>query len=492
MLSTDRPAGAASRLILPVLILGVLAFALVQSLIAPVLPEIQHDLHTTQSLVTWVLTAYLLSASIFTPILGRLGDRIGKDKVLLVALVALGVGSLISALAPNIGVMLVGRAVQGLGGGVIPLAFGIIRDELPRERVAGAVGVIAALIAVGSGLGIVLAGPIVTVLDYRALFWIPMVVVAAAAVAAYFLIPPSPSRSPGRVSWSASVLLAAWLVCLLVPLTQASSWGWGSVRVIGLLLAAVLLAAAWILVETRSSSPLIDMRMMRVPAVWTTNLVALLFGIGLYAVFGFLPAFVQTPTAAGYGFGASVTQAGLLLLPVSAAMFLSGLLAPRLAVRFGAKRLLVAGTVVSIASFAILTLAHDRQWEIMLSMAILGVGFGAAFATMSNVIVAAVPAHQTGAANGMNTNIRTIGGAVGAAVMASIVGAHTLPGGLPTERGYTYGFAALGVASVAAALAALLVPRYHEAHAAEEPGTASTYAVSAPGPVPALATELAE
>jgi MFS family permease len=466
VLQPARHARADTRFVVPVLLLGVVSYALIQSLIAPVLPVIQQDLHTTQSTVTWVLTVNLLSASIFTPILGRLGDRAGKEKLLLVTLVALAVGSAISAVAPNIGVMLVGRAVQGLGGGVLPLAFGIVRDTLPRQRVAGAVGLIAAVLGIGTGLGVVLAGPIVDALDYRALFWLPMIMVLVAAVVTHFRIPSSGVRAPGRFSWTASVLLAAWLVALLVPLTEASQWGWGSTRVLGLLLAAVVLAIAWVLVETRSASPLIDMRMMRTPAVWTTNLVALLFGIGLYGLLGFLPAFMQTPPSAGYGFGASVTRAGLLILPLSVAMFVSGLAGPRLTHRFGAKTVLVGGTLLSVASFAILTLAHDRQWEILVAMAVLGLGFGAAFATMSNVVVAAVPAHQTGVANGMNANIRTIGGSLGAALMASIVGAQVLPSGLPTENGYRYGFAALGLASVGAALAALLVPRNHQ-HVAE-------------------------
>ncbi|GIH15613.1 MFS transporter [Rugosimonospora africana] len=454
------------RPILPVLILAAFSFSVIQSLVAPVLPEIQRELHTTQSTVTWIITAYLLSASIFTPILGRLGDRVGKDKVLFVALIALAVGLAISAIAPNIGIMLVGRVVQGFGGGIFPLAFGIVRDEVPRERVAGTVGILASLLAVGLGLGAVLAGPIVDVLDSRALFWLPMILVVTAAVASYFVIPPSPTRSPGQFSWAASVLLGAWLILLLVPLSEASAWGWGSARVLGMFIAAGVLAVAWIVVEAKATSPLIDMRMMRIPAVWTTNLVSLLFGVAMYGMIGFLPAFLQTPPAAGYGFGASITEAGLLMLPMSVTMFGSGVVTPPLSHRVGAKKVLVVGTVITLASFVILVLAHTREWEILLAMAILGVGFGAAFATMSNVIVAAVPPHQTGVANGMNTNIRSIGGAIGAAVMASVVSAHALPSGLPAEKGYTYGFTALGIATAGAALAAFLVPRNHQ-HADE-------------------------
>ena len=272
-----------------VLAAAVAAFALLQSLVIPVLPTIQAGLHTSQNTVTWVLTAYLLSASIFTPIMGRLGDMRGKERMLVVALIALTVGSVLAALAGSITVMIVARVIQGVGGGVLPLAFGIIRDEFPKQRVAGAVGVIAALAAAGAGLGIVLAGPIVAALNYHWLFWIPAIILAVATVAAKLVVPESPVRAAGQLSWTAAVLLSAWLVALLVAISEAPDWGWGSARVLGLLAAAVLLAVAWVVVESRSSHPLIDMRMMRIPVVWTTNLVALLFGVGMYATFAFLP-----------------------------------------------------------------------------------------------------------------------------------------------------------------------------------------------------------
>jgi MFS family permease len=221
---------------------------------------------------------------------------------------------------------------------------------------------------------------------------------------------------------------------------------------------AVLLAAAWMAVETRSSRPLIDMRMMRIPVVWTTNLVALLFGVGMYATFAFLPEFLQTPRSAGYGFGASITESGLILLPSSVAMFVLGIASGRLTRRFGGKAVLVAGSVLSVGTFVLLTVAHERRWEILVAMLVQGIGFGMAYAAMSNLVVEGVPAHQTGVASGMNANIRTIGGSIGAAVMSSIVTSSAHAGRLPTENGYTGGFAVLTVASVGAALAAFFVP----------------------------------
>jgi EmrB/QacA subfamily drug resistance transporter len=441
-----------------VLALGVAAFALLQSLVIPVLTTVQHELHTTQAAATWVLTAYLLSASIMTPILGRIGDMKGKERVFVATLAALAVGSFLAAIATSITVMIVARVIQGVGGGMVPVAFGIIRDEFPADKVTGAVGALASLTAVGAGLGIVLAGPIVAALNYHWLFWLPLILTVIAGAAAVLFVPESPVRTPGRISWLPAVLLSGWLVALLVALSEAPDWGWFSGRVLGLLAAAVVLAAGWVIAELRAATPLIDMKMMRRPAVWTNNLVALLIGMGMYATFAFLPEFVQTPSAAGYGFGASITRSGLMLLPSAITMFAVGMFAGRLARRFGGKALVVAGCLIGSGAMAILAFAHQEQWQIYVSSALMGVGFGLAFSAMSALVVAAVPASQTGVASGMNANIRTIGGSIGAAAMASIVTAQLLPSGLPKESGYTTGFAAMTGALVLAALAGLLIP----------------------------------
>lgn len=456
MARTDRTTDY--RVTFAVLCAGVSAFSLLQSMVNPVLPTIQHALHTDQRTVTWVLTAYLLSASVCTPIIGRVGDKVGKERMLVVALGALGVGSLIAALAPSIGVLIVARVVQGVGGGVLPLTFGIIRDEFPREKVAGAIGTAAALLAVGGGFGLVLAGPIVDALSYHWLFWLPMALTALAGVAAAVWVPESPVRTQGRIDLASAVLLSGWLVCLLLAVSEGRLWGWTSGRTLGLLLGAVVLAAAWVRSELRSDSPLIDMQMMRVPAVWTTNLVALLFGVGMYALFAFLPQFLQTPEVAGYGFGVSVTVSGLLLLPQSAATFVAGLASGRLSTRHGSKRVLVAGAGLSALALAGLTFAHGALWQVLVATVVSGLGFGLAYAAMSNLVVEAVPASQTGVASGMNANIRTVGGALGGAVLASVVTAGARPDGLPVEAGYTHGFGVLLGTAVLAALVALLVP----------------------------------
>jgi predicted MFS family arabinose efflux permease len=224
--------------------------------------------------------------------------------------------------------------------------------------VASAVGVLSAVIAVGGGLGLLLAGPIVETLGWRWLFWVPMTIVTVTALLTRRYIPESPMRSPGRIGWRSAVLLSAWLVALLIPLSEAPSWGWGSPVVTGLFAAAVVLFAAWVRVELRSPDPLIDMRMMRLPAVWTANLVALLFGAGMFSVYAFLPEFLQTPETAGYGF--SVTGAGLLMLPMLVTMAVSGSLSGPIASVVGAKALLVWGSVCSVVACAGFAAYHEH------------------------------------------------------------------------------------------------------------------------------------
>ena len=449
------------RLTLAVLATVVAAFSMLQSLVSPALPVIQRELHTSPGTVTWVFTALLLSVSVATPLLGRIGDMVGKKRTLMIALTALAVGCLIAALAPNIHVLIAGRVVQGLGGAVFPLAFGIIRDEFPAERVPSVVGVVSAVIAAGGGLGIVLAGPVVQSLGWRWLFWLPLVVVVGAGLMARRYVPESPNRVPGRIDLLAAVLLSGWLVALLLPLSAGRGWGWGSARTIGLFVLAAVLLASWITVELRSRNPLIDMRMMRLPAVWTTNLVALLFGAAMFAVYAFVPQFMQIPEIAGYGFGSSVSEAGLLMLPMLVTMAVTGSLSGPMASRLGFKAQVVWGSALSLVASNAFAEFHDEPWQVAISTAIFGVGLGLAYASMTSLIVQNVPREQTGAASGMNANIRTIGGSIGTAIASSIITGHLQGNGLPTESGFTNTFLLLAGFCAVAVLLAFAIPAAH-------------------------------
>jgi EmrB/QacA subfamily drug resistance transporter len=419
--------------------------------------------------VTWVLTAYLLSASILTPIIGRLGDMFGKERTLIYSLAMLAAGTLLAALATNINVLIAARVIQGGGGAIFPLAFGIIRDEFPRERVAHGIAMISAILGIGAGLGIVLAGPIVSALSYHWLFWFPFALVVVATIATVFFVPESPIKVPGRVNWTGAALLSAWLVCLLVAISEGSTWGWGDARIAGLLAAAAVLLVAWIANEQRAAEPLVDMTMMRIRGVWTVNAAAFLVGAGMYSSFVLIPLFTEMPSSAGYGFHASVTQAGLFMLPSTVAMLVVSPLAGRLANRVGSRVPLVLGSLSTCLAFVFLAAAHDQRWEFYVGAALLGIGIGLAFASLANLIVEAVPPEQTGVATGMNTVMRSLGGSVGSQIGASVIAATVVGNALPTEHGFTVAFVVAACACALAAVASLAVPR--PGRPAEQRGT---------------------
>ena len=441
-----------------VLVLAGCTFALLQSLVAPALPEIQRDLNTTPTAVAWVLTAYLLSASVLTPIIGRLGDMFGKERTMVASLSILGVGTLVAALASSIEVLILGRVIQGAGGAVFPLAFGIIRDEFPRERVARGIAFLSALMGIGGGVGIILAGPIVDALSYHWLFWFPLIMVIAAVIATLLFVPESPIKTAGRINWLGAALLSSWLVCVLVAVSEGSDWGWTSARTVGLFLAGAILCLVWIRNESRAREPLVDMQMMRIRGVWTVNAAAFLVGAGMYSSFVLIPEFVSEPTSSGYGFGASVTQAGLFLAPSTLGMLLLGPVSGRLSEKVGSRVPLILGGITTTISFLLLAFAHGERFEIYIASFILGAGIGLAFASLANLIVEAVPTEQTGVATGMNTVMRTLGGSVGGQIGASIL-AGSIVAGVPTEAGFTSAFALAAGACALATVAALAVPK---------------------------------
>src|SRR3954447_25854092 len=186
------------------LALAAISYALLQSLVAPALPDIQQSLNTSVSSVSWVLTAYLLSASIATPMIGRLGDMYGEERLLVCVLIVLALATVLCALATSLPVMLAGGVLQGAAAGIFPLAFGIIRDEFPPERVAGAIGLMSALMGIGGGVGVVLAGPIADNLSYHWLFWLPLFPIVIAVVLIQRFVPESPIRVPGKINWTAA------------------------------------------------------------------------------------------------------------------------------------------------------------------------------------------------------------------------------------------------------------------------------------------------
>jgi EmrB/QacA subfamily drug resistance transporter len=444
--------------------LGGLAFAVLQSLVAPALPVIGRDLGASTEDISWVLTAYLLAASVLTPILGRLGDMVGKRRVMLAVLVILAAGTLLAALAPNLPVLIAARALQGAAGAILPLSIGIVRDELPRERVGVVVGLLSAIFGIGAGLGIVAAGPIVDHLSWHWLFWLPLVLIGIALAGVAFGVPESPVRAPGKLDVLGAGILSVSLVGLLLAISKGREWGWGDTKTVTLLIVGAIALVVFVLVELRVKEPLINMRLMALRGVWTTNVVGLTFGFAMFGTFLLIPTLLELPAVTGYGFGKSVSQAGLFLLPTTLMMLVFGPLSGLLERKYGPKLPLFLGSVAVVAAFALPAIVHDRVWHLLASGFLTGAGIGLVFAAMSNAIIETVPATHTGEATGVNAIVRTVGGSIGSAVVAAIVASDTTPQGIPTDQAFTTGFWACSAVAVIAVIASLALPSARKRH----------------------------
>jgi EmrB/QacA subfamily drug resistance transporter len=444
--------------VLVVLLLAGVSFALSQTLVIPALPEIARELDATPAETSWILTGFLLSASVATPIVGKLGDLYGKGRVLTGVLLLFSAGGVVNALADSIEVLIAGRVLQGAAAGVFPLAFGIVRDTFPPERIPAGLGMISAIFGIGGGIGLPLSGVVVDNFDIAWLFWISLVALPA-ALAAHLLIPPSPTRAGTRIDWLGAALLSGALAAVLLGVSEADDWGWGSAANVSLIAAGIVLGGLFLAAEARVAQPLIDLDVLRRPAVAATNLTGFMVGLAMFSSFLIIPQYAQTPESAGYGFGASVTVAGLLLLPAAIAQLAAGPFAGRLGTRIGHRTVLAIGAVLTTAAFLWLTFAHGREWEFLITGALLGAGISFAFASMANLIVDAVPQSQVGIATGINTVMRTVGGSFGAAIATAILAASATGGGLPDQEAYTTAFAFSAAAGLLALGAALLVPR---------------------------------
>jgi len=456
-------------LILTALVLAMLAFTVVQTSVVPILPTLAGAYHLTTATVAWVMTANLLAAAVLTPLLGRMGDLYGRKWVLVLSVAGLVLGSALAFSVHSWTMLLVARVLQGFGGGILPLAIAVIRDELPREKVTGAVSLVSASLGVGSGLAMVATGWIMQHWTYQTVFLMGLILGAAALAAVLLAIKHDPVEDRnGTMDPLGTTLLGVWLSALLLALSEGETWGWGSTTVIALFVGSVVGLALWIAVELRSAHPLVNVRVLARPAVAVPNVSGFCVGFVMYAAFTMLADFTQTPSAVGYGFGASILHSGVLLLPSAVGSFLGAPIGARLIKQVGPRLPMALGGLLAGAALLFLGFRHGSQGDVYAASGVMGLGIGLAYAAMPAYINGAVPPEQAGIANSVNAVLRTVGGAVGTAVAGVILSsktispallAHTPLAGmtLPTGDAYQTAFYVCGVLGLAAAVVPLLV-----------------------------------
>jgi EmrB/QacA subfamily drug resistance transporter len=468
---TAEPTRQSPGRTLAILGVGTLGFVLAQTTVIPALGDLQRELGASTTGITWMVTAYLLVASIATPIFGRLGDMFGKERLLAIALALFAGGSVVCALSSSLGPLIVGRGLQGLGGGVFPLSFGIIRDEFPRERVPTGIALLGAIAAIGSSIGLPLGGVLVDGPGYHWIFWIAAIMGAGATVTTHLFVPESPVRTPGRVDLPGAGILAVGLTALLIAISRGADWGWGSVATLGLIAGGLVVLVAFAAFELSTPAPMINMRTFVRRPVLTTNVSTLLIGSAMISTFVLVPELAELPKGGEVGFGLTATQAGLLLVPGG---LISLMLAPvvgKVGERRGSKLPFFVGCLVTAGALVGMSLAHDTVGLVILWSCVVSAGVGAVFAAIPNLVVSAVDAHETGEATGTNTVMRNIGSAIGSQLAGTMIATHVLPSGLPANRGFELAFLIGAVGALVAAGCVLLIPSGRPARVA---GTATT------------------
>ncbi|WP_020013146.1 MFS transporter [Promicromonospora sukumoe] len=450
----------------PGLVIAVLAFAgmgasFMQTILLPIQAELPTLLGVSRDVSAWVITVTLLVAAICTPISGRLGDMYGKKTVALALLGLLALGSVVAALSPSVVLLIVGRGLQGMGMGVVPLGISILRDVLHRDRLGSGIALVSATLGVGGALGLPISAFVTERYDWHVVFWVAAGIGLLALALVAWIVPVSTLRTGGRLDVVGVIGLAIGLTGVLLAVSRGNDWGWGSPRTLGLLLGGLLVLLVWGWYELRIPEPLVDLRVTARGTVLFTNLASIAMGFALFASNVVFPQLLELPTAAG-GLGLSLMHASLILMPSGLVMLAMSPVAGRLEHRFGPKPLLAVGSAVIAISYVIAVVVDLDVWHVLVVNLVVGVGIGLGFAAMPALIMRVVPSHETGAANGLNTLMRSLGTTSAAAVVGGVLAAGGAElNGVPVPSGDAFRTALLLglLASIVCAVLALLIPR---------------------------------
>ncbi|MDC0768278.1 MFS transporter [Streptomyces sp. HD] len=464
--TNDQPTGRATGALVPVLAFAGIVVAVMQTLLVPVIKDLPQLLSTAPSNATWVLTSTLLSGAVATPIMGRLGDLYGKRRMLISSLAVMVIGALVSAVTSDLIPMIVGRTLQGFAMGAIPLGIGLMRDMLPREKLGSAMALMSSSIGVGGGLALPAAALVAQNADWHALYYGAAGLGVLSIALTLLVVPESKVRAEGSFDVLGALGLSAGLVLFLLPITKGSDWGWTSATTLGLFAGSLIVLLLWGVYELRTQAPLVDLRTTARPAVLFTNLASIMVGVSFYVVSLVLPQLLQLPKATGYGLGQSMVVAGLLVAPLGLTMMFTAPVYARLSAKYGPKVTLILGMLIIAIGYGAGLGLMSAPWQSLVIAVVLGAGIGLAYSSLPALIVGAVPASETGAANGLNTLMRSIGTSVSSAVIGMVLAntANTVNGvEIPTMHGFRLSFLIATAAVAVGLLLALFLPKQRPA-----------------------------
>ena len=445
-----------------VLAFGGIVVSLSQTLVIPLLAVLPGILGTSAANASWVVTITLLAGAVAGPVMGRLGDLYPKKRVLIGCTAVMVLGSVLCALSASLWPMLIGRALQGVGIGVIPIGIAAMREILPPARLGSGIAVMSSSLGVGGALGLPAAAALAQYGSWQWMFWGSAAMGVAIMLLMALRLTTLPAAKPdGTLDIIGALGLGVGLVALLLAVSKGADWGWTSPLTLGMLVLAVMAFPVWGLWVLRHRSPIVDLRVAARRPVLMTNIASVTVGMGLYAQLLIWPQILQLPVATGHGLGQSMVAMALWTAPAGLAMMAVSPISGRLITTRGATTTLMLGSLVIAGGYFAGLFLMGSTWGVMASGIITSAGVGLAYGAMPALIMASVPPTEMGSANSVNSLMRSIGTTMSAAVVGVILTqmSHDF-GGLfvPTESGLRAGLVFGGVMALVAAGVAALIP----------------------------------
>jgi MFS family permease len=451
--------------ILAVLVIAEIISSFEVSMIYAALPTIAREFGDPVG-AGWLITAYLLVGSVSAGLSSRLGDLFGRRRMVLAMLACSATGSLVSALSSELGGLIFGRALQGMSAALLPLAIGIVREHLPRDRVPVAIGWLAAMATFSAGAGLLLGGFLVDHLGWRTMFWFGTVHGLVAIVLVASFVPPSARQAmTDRLDWLGGVLYAPAVALLLWALSRLKVHGLGHATTLAALAAGVLLLLVWVRREWRHPAPMIDVRQLVDRDVGLPMALMFLFGLGTSQLMLVLMSLAQQPLWTGVGLGLSATLAGLVKLPSNFMGLFGAPWGGHLAARRGARSAALLGAFLILLGWCGLTLWHHAVWVLVLWAMVGSLGGAMMMSAVPNLLVEVVPAERTSEFVGLSQVVRTLGTAIGTQIASVLLATQMVrsdvqPGAaFPSSEAYLLTMAAITAACAACWLTAWTLPR---------------------------------
>ena len=431
-----------------------------ETMLIPAIPILINDFDVSYGQSSWILTSYLIAGAVITPIAGKLSDIFGKKRILLIIMAIYTVGVLMGGLAGDFLAMIIARTIQGIGLGMFPIAFSIIRDQFPRERISITTGIITSMFAAGSVIGLSVGGVIVHEFGWRMTFFtiIPIAILLLWMIRSYVGVSETsnpdkkkagaPIKQSDKASSISSntnqrfyaqidiigaVLLAITIVCFLLSLTylqtpssddqslnmlEESSFNHDSYisQIIPFLIIGTVSLLLFIFQERRSKYPLIDFRIFLKPPILLSNLIIMIVGLSMFMVFQTIPILVQSPSP--IGFGENAISTGMIQLPFAIVLLIFGPTSGFIISKMGSIKPIILGTVLTAAGFLMLLLFHSTEIFISIGLAVLSTGLSLASVGSVNVTILSTPIEFTGVTMGISTMLRIVGSSIGPALAA--------------------------------------------------------------------------